>query len=486
MVALENEQNQYADLLAERGVIAGIYKYGIDAYHDISDIITSHTFTLDTNQIIFKCFQHVFDRNNASEVDISLILSAADSLGCLDFFNNVTEQKYLRAISNIDVQLSNVRQFAIRIREYQIRRQAIDILDSTLQEVKEAPNETSLLELTQIIEKPITEFSNLLVGDHTAQPLSDGVDDYLDYLEQNRGIAGLSSGYPKYDWAIGGGFRRKTVNVICSRAKIGKSSISINVSDFQCENNVPVLVVDTEMGLTDHWSRLIAKKTGISISDIETGTYRDTVGNSEKIKDTIKYIKSIPYHFISVAGLSFTEIMSQMRRWILKTVGKDENNNRKNCLIIYDYIKLTTSTDVSSHMSEHQAVGFLMSALHNFAVKYDVPVLAFTQLNRDAISKETTDIISQSDRILWLCSNLSIFKTKSDEEIAQDGPHNGNRKLVTLAARHGPGMPDREYLNFDFRGNICDIRELSFRSEVYAEKRAVNELKDDDFKLDEI
>ena len=65
--------------------------------------------------------------------------------------------------------------------------------------------------------------------------------------------------------------------------------------------------------------------------------------------------------------------------------------------------------------------------------------LTFIQLNRDGITKESTDTASGSDRIIWLCSNFTIYKRKSDEEIAKDGPENGNRKLVPVISRHGEG-----------------------------------------------
>ena len=110
-------------------------------------------------------------------------------------------------------------------------------------------------------------------------------------------------------------------------------------------------------------------------------------------------------------------------------------------------------------MKEYQALGFLMTGLHNFAIKYEIPILAFIQLNRDGITKESTDTASGSDRIIWLCSNFSIYKNKSDEEIAKDGPENGNRKLVPLIARHGEGLQDKDYINVNMIGKYGKLIE---------------------------
>ena len=43
------------------------------------------------------------------------------------------------------------------------------------------------------------------------------------------------------------------------------------------------------------------------------------------------------------------------------------------------------------------------------------------QLNRDGIDEESTAVASGSDRILMYCISFTIFKQKSDEEIAEDG-----------------------------------------------------------------
>jgi len=112
----------------------------------------------------------------------------------------------------------------------------------------------------------------------------------------------------------------------------------------------------------------------------------------------------------------------------MREVGLNSDGTSKHCVIIYDYIKLMSTHDVSSNLQEYQALGFLMTALHDFAVRYKIPIFALMQLNRDGINKEGTDVASGSDRIIWLCSNFTILKDKSPEEIAKDGSNNGNRK----------------------------------------------------------
>jgi len=168
----------------------------------------------------------------------------------------------------------------------------------------------------------------------------------------------------------------------------------------------------------------------------------------------------------SIAGKPFEDQLAIMRRWLVKEVGLNDDGTAKDCVIFYDYIKLMDSAGISQDLKEYQVLGFMMTSLHNFAVRYKVPIMAFIQLNRDGITKESTDSASGSDRIIWLCSNFTIFKRKSDEEIAEDGPSNGNRKLVPLISRHGGGLDDNDYINCNMKGWCAKITEGRTRLEV--------------------
>tara|TARA_R110001599_G_scaffold312046_2_gene519581 strand:- start:1421 stop:2146 length:726 start_codon:yes stop_codon:yes gene_type:complete len=209
----------------------------------------------------------------------------------------------------------------------------------------------------------------------------------------------------------------------------------------------------------DHQNRMMAMLSDVEINEIETGKFSQSPLKNQRVIDAAKEIKDIPYYFKSIGGMAFEDQISIMRRWIAKVVGMNDKGKANDCVIIYDYLKLMDSAAIKSDMKEFQVLGFMMTSLHNFALRYEVPVLSFIQLNRDGINKETTDTASGSDRIIWLCSNFSIYKNKSDEEIAKDGPENGNRKLVPVISRHGEGLEDKDYINIMMNGAYARISE---------------------------
>jgi replicative DNA helicase len=233
-------------------------------------------------------------------------------------------------------------------------------------------------------------------------------------------------------------------------------NIGLHIAD---KVNIPVLNLDTEMLHEDHIHRLLAMMTKTHIDEIETGKFATKADIKTKIGNAAKRLTEIPYYHKSIAGRPLEDIVAIMRRWVTKEVGLNNDGTVKDCVILYDYLKLMNSAEISDGLKEYQIFGFMLTTLHNFAHRYKIPILAFIQLNRDGITRETTDVISQSDRIGWLCSSFTIFKTKDDEEIAEDGVQAGNRKLVPVVARHGPCLEWGDYINCTMTGWCSKIEE---------------------------
>jgi replicative DNA helicase len=457
------------DPAAERAVLAGICKYGEDAYLDVADIIQASSFTIDSNSIIFKCIKEICEKEHKPTIDIASIYSMAQEIGVSNILSKKEEAQHLKAILDFPVSIENVRKFAAKIRKLEIARLLRNQLENAKDKLLEITGAEPVTSILSIAEDTVFNFSSLLNEgtENHPQTMGDGLEAYITYLEENKvDQVGISTGFPIYDQAIGGGLRKGTVNVIAARPKTGKTLLSDNMGYNVAKIGVPVLNMDTEMTKQDHINRLLAMMTETEINSIETGKFSESVSNKNKITEAVQQLKSMKFYHKSIAGKPFEEQLAIMRRWLMKEVGLNDDGTAKDCVIFYDYLKLMDSAGISQDLKEYQVLGFMMTSLHNFAVRYKVPIVAFIQLNRDGITKESTDTASGSDRIIWLCSNFSIFKRKSDEEIAEDGPDNGNRKLVPLISRHGGGLDDNDYINCYMKGWCAKIVEGKTRLEI--------------------
>lgn len=463
------KEEKICSVASERAVLAGMLRHGADAFIDVDGIIDVGCFVFEENAIVYQCLKHVLE--NSSVSDLPSVLSAAQSLNLDSAFRDKVPDNYIKALTNFDVKLENVRNHGAKLRRLQVARDIRLRARKVISDISDVTGDETIDKLISIGESPFFELSTTLNSSVQDKPVSlgDGVDEYIKYLTENKcDMLGISSGYTRFDSAIGGGFRRKCVDLIAARPKTGKSMLADNVGFHIAANlNIPVLILDTEMSKEDHMNRLLSKFSSIPINDIATGKFSESSAGKEKVDQAAAKFSEAPLDYIPIAGKPFEETLSIMRRWVVKNVGFDENGRTNDCMIIYDYLKLMHSASISDGMKEFQVLGFQITQLHNFTVQYDVPCLSFVQLNRDGISKESTDVVSGSDRLVWLCSSFSIFKNKSDEEIAEDGGKSGNRKLIPIVARHGGGLSDDyDYINMNMRGEIATIEEGKTKSEL--------------------
>lgn len=461
--------NHLADPAAERAVLAGICKHGSNCYFDIADILGPNTFTIDSNCVIYKCLKKIYTDDANAIIDLALIRSAAHQIGLSHIVEQPDELKHLQAIMKFPVEQTNVGKFAAKIRKLEIGRLCYDKLEEIKGTLLDIKGDESITSILSLVEEPIFDFATLfndvqndpeLIGEDLDEFLKDLVDNQVEQV-------GFSTGYPLYDRAIGGGLRRGTFNLVGARTKCGKSIMLENIGiHIASVLNLPVLYLDTEMNREDHRYRMFGMMSEVPVNDIETGKFAKSSHDTAAVKKQANKIKNMRYWYENISGRPFEEQLAIMRRWLVKEVGFRADGTANDCVIIYDYLKLMSSEGLGSDMKEYQMLGFQTTGLHNFAARYQLPIMSAIQLNRDGINKESTEAASGSDRIVWLCSNFSILKKKSDEEIAADGIQNGNRKLVPIACRHGAGLDEGDYINMTIKKDCLKLVEGKLRSEL--------------------
>lgn len=470
-----SEATAIQDVAAERAVLSGIFTYGGDAYLDVSDIVSTSSFGLDSNQVIYKCLQHMFEGDNQARPDYPSVLSSANALGLREFIEKPEELRHLRAVMGMTVERENVRRLAARVKKLEIGRALSAQLDAAKGNLRSITGDETIDTILAIAESPLVEYTSGLAAASTqgVHRIGGGVRKYVDHLIANpRTTVGISTGYKVYDRAIGGGIRPGTVNMIGARPKTGKTQLADNIAlHIAGAQEVPVLNLDTEMAEEDHWNRMLANLTGfVTVDEIETGLFAKDERKLMAVEEAVAKLEWMPYDYMSIAGQPFEETLAAMRRWVTKTVTLGENGKAKPCVVIFDYLKLMDGAAMANkNMAEFQILGFMLTSFHNFMVRWGTGSVAFVQLNRDGIDKETTDVVSQSDRLTWFCSNLSLYKKKSDEELAEQAASGGkpyNRKLVPVIARHGAGLDDGDYINMMFEGQYAKITEGPTRNEL--------------------
>lgn len=469
------------DTGSERAVLSGICQHGLDAFVDISDLVSTKTFTSNINEIIFKCLQTFFEEGQNQSIDVPSLLSAAHTLGLETVLNEPKHLEYLDALFSYPIKLENVRQHAARIMKLQIARLAQEKHKEAWKNLSEVKGNENIDSILGMSEKPIFDLiTELNQGKQDTEQIAEGGQELLTELFDNpMENIGIPTPYAMFNEAIGGGLRTG-VTLIGARIKTGKTTLATNVALHVAKCGIPVLCLDTEMSKHDIYFKCLSNLSDIPYREIESGKAGNSYDLRNKIFDKNKELEKLPYSYRRIAGKEFEEILSIIRRWIWKRVGF-ENGKPRPHLVIYDYFKLMSVKSLAD-LQEYQAMGFQVSALSDFCGEYDTSCLAFVQLNRDGITRETSDVISQSDRLGWTCTSISIFKNKADEEIVEDGNQNGNKKLIPIDCRYGISMSaDSDYINMKMDGAYAKIEEISTKKNPLPEKDIGLEIDDSPF-----
>ena len=455
-----------SDLAAERGILSGVYNYGKDAYLDARDIVDAKGFTEPTNQILYSIFCHILKKDLYTKLDIPTILSSAKELGLDKHLSDKTNSQYLQKITTFHVELSNVREFARKVRTLQEARNLIGVVSDAQEKVRESNGDESISEIVAKVEGPLLTFtSKLALSNQQIQHVGDGLIEYLeDKINNPPEFVGIPIGFPKYEEAIGG--LESGLHVITARPKKGKSSHAVNAALYTAHKpKIPVLYVDTELSLRNgQWNRMLARVSGVPFKTIRNGRMDEI--QRKKVRKAARILSTLPLDYVNISGKDFEEVIAIIRRWLIQKVGYGLNGELNKCLVIYDYIKLTDYASLKN-AQEYAIIGMRMSLLHDICETYSIPILTYTQLNRELG-------VSQSDRILWYCTSMSSMQEKTPEEIAEDGRENGNRKIIVQDCRFGEGLADGDYINYNLDGARTTLMELRTRNELGKERQENN------------
>ena len=444
-----------ADIAAERGVLACICKFNKDAFLEVSDFVKSTTFSYHLNQTLYAVLSHVLSVDLDKKIDLAIILSAAKDLGVSNQL--LSDGKYLDKILNFNVELSNLRGFASKIRKLEITRQIIGRYSDAQGDLKKITGVETISEIITKAETPIFELINNLTEKTDLQHVSDGLDEYVEQLKTGSMdmLGGIDIGCPLYQSLVGG--ITPGIHLISARKKTGKSFDAMNKALYSSKTGIPTFNCDSEMKKdTGWWARALSRISGVNLNDIRYGVFRKDEVKVRKIEQAQQRLKQLPLYYETISNREFNETVSLIKRWLLQVVGFASDGNLNRCLVVYDWLKLTDQTDLKI-ASEFQLLGFRTTILNDLALKYKFPILLYTQQNREMD-------IAASDRLSWYSTSCAALSKKTQEEINTDGQDCGNLKLVVTDARNAEGTDYGDYLNIHLNGRVARVNELGLNS----------------------
>lgn len=250
---------------------------------------------------------------------------------------------------------------------------------------------------------------------------------------QGKGVPfiGIPTGFAALD-DVSGGMRPDTVTIVAGRTGMGKTSFTLSLVYAAASMGYNITYISLEMSESMLFLRLLSMLTGVQPNDIERGRMND--GQLQSVKTAGQHILTLPINIIE-RGMS-----SDM---ITDTVGNGYPNTQ---LLVIDHIGILRDNQSASQYEKMTQVSHNVRAT---ARDLNIPILALTQLNRQADNREdhipvAADIrdagaIEEDAEQIWFPFRPQYYLTNDPNTAPIPyGEAERNAKLFIAKNRQGP------------------------------------------------
>lgn len=407
-----------------------------DIVSDVEGFLVERDFQADPHGIIWGCIRSSFLKNE--KVDKVILSQQIRNLG-VSFKDKLDIYDYIDSICFTQITPKATIQACQELVKLRVLRDLDDTCSKMKSHIKHSVNQ----DLHQTITEIDAIYGQKVATIETVNEPEELFFDIFDLIEETgknpNNETGLVTPFAEFN-RMYGGLRDGNVYAIASRPGQGKTTwlnhLAIETAKL---NNIPVLILDTEMSTKEIKFRTAAGQTGVPLWYLETGNWRKNQGMVDKVRAKLKDLqgKHKIYHY-HVGNKNVDEVAALIRRWFLSVVGRGNK-----CLVVYDYLKLT-GEKLSNNWAEHQALGEKVDKFKRISEELRFPFFTAIQLNRSAenTGRQSANVVDDgaaiaiSDRLQWFATYLAIFRRKTDDEIVLDTLESGTHKLIEIKARY--------------------------------------------------
>jgi replicative DNA helicase len=425
---------QIYSLQVEKHVLSGLIKYP-ELYADIEKWVKEDDFFNEVHRTVFCVIRSLI--LNGEKVDKVLLAEKIKNLG-VAFKDEIDIYSYVDNLTFTQIKPPATIEASKELLKLRVRRE----IQGTCQEVMNFVEKSGNKPIDEIIGECDSVYNkqiNSYALDEEPTAIYEDLEDMIEECgnEPNEDV-GYTTPFSEFN-RLYGGLRGGNIYAVVARPGQGKTTWINNMVMKTGElNQVPVLMLDTEMVTRDIKFRTASAITDVPMWHLETGNWRKNEELCARVRRRFKNVDpSLKCYHSFVGNKNIDQICSLVRRWYLSSVGRGNP-----CIISYDYIKLTGER-VAQNWAEHQAIGDKIDKLKKLSEEINAPMITAMQMNRSGENHnrrggditDDSSAISLSDRLQWFASFVAIFRRKTLDEIATDGENFGTHKLVPLKTR---------------------------------------------------
>ncbi len=422
---------------------------------DAIDELDSSCFYDPKHRMIFEAMYSLV--NEHESLDLLSVKQRLEAQGNLETIGGAVR---LAALSQKIGAAANIEYYLKVLKQKRIQR---DLITASFDILKKAYDDTINMDL--LIDSAQSEiYKAIREGDKKdVQDIASVVRMAMDEIEEMQGRTGYSgvpSGYPSLD-DITMGWQKSDLIILAARPSVGKTAFALNVArNAAVDAKVPVAIFSLEMPAIQLVKRLMVSETELPSDKLKGGSDL-TREDWEILESKTAALTKAPIYIDDTPSLPIMEFRTKVKR-LVKT--------KKVGLVIVDYLQLMQGPPELRGMRE-QEVAAISRTLKATAKELNIPIIALSQLSRQATSRErgngkpmlsdlreSGSIEQDADMVLFVHRPDYIGMSENKEDYA---------KTFIIIAKHR-------------NGQVGEI-EMRFKSEIVKFVEKDDNLLDGDF-----
>lgn len=189
-------------------------------------------------------------------------------------------------------------------------------------------------------------------------------------------ISGISSGFKPLD-ELTGGWHGSDLILIAGRSSMGKTSLAVSMMvNIAIKQGIPAAIFSLESSKKRILHRILSNICDIEVQKISNGDFNEE--EEKRFSKGLKMLEDVPLFLDDTPGLSVEEFIEKGKKMISEDGVK---------IIMIDYIQLMIIHGIP-FSSRPEELALVIRALKSFAMEYDVPIIALSQISRDSQGPE--------------------------------------------------------------------------------------------------
>ena len=410
------------DMLAEQSALGGML-LSQEACAEVFESVKGSDFYAPKHELIFEAVATLFGKGEPIDV-----ITVTDELMKQGNLVKAGSADYLHTLTSIVPTAANAAFYAKIVQEKATLRRLVEV-GTKIAQLGYA-NEGDVEDLVNEAQERVYQVGGASVTEDYVG-LSTSIEAAINEIEsaQKRGgdMVGVPTGFIELD-ELTHGFHPGQLIIVAARPAVGKSTIALDFARHAAvKANKPTIFFSLEMGRAEIAMRLLSAESNIYLQNMRKGNIGDT--EWARLAQVRGQINDAPLYIDDSPNLTLVEIRAKCRR-LAQRVGLK--------MVVIDYIQLMTSGKKVE--SRQQEVSEFSRALKLLAKELQVPVVALSQLNRQAEqTKDKKPEISHLRESGSLEQDADVVILLHREGIGErDHPRAAEADIILAKQRSGP------------------------------------------------